>query len=240
MKKVLIMDSGSGAVNILAECQKVGCGADFLVYCDNKNLPYGNKTKDNLICTTIQNLENIRTFFDYDIVVFACNTLTAVCIEFCREKFDDCIFIGVEPEIKPALKIFQPQKILVLATENTLKNNRSIICSDVQKVHLDWLAGEIDSNLDNLHAVSKKVTKSLLPLDFDAVVLGCTHYISLQKYLKQDFFDKKFFCGANGVANRLKSFLDNETKSKVQFIVTGDSQFLPVLYNFYQSILKEF
>ena len=71
MEKVLLIDSGSGGINILKECVKVAPYCDYLLYCDNKNLPYGNKTKEQLLQITFKNLENIYKFFKFKIVIFA-------------------------------------------------------------------------------------------------------------------------------------------------------------------------
>ena len=69
MKKVLLIDSGSGGVNILKECVKVCPYADYLLFCDTKNLPYGSKSKEELIEITFKNLDEIHKFFPYEIVI---------------------------------------------------------------------------------------------------------------------------------------------------------------------------
>ena len=111
MKKVLLIDSGLGGANILARCLKEVPCCDYLLFCDNKNLPYGNKSKQDLLKITIDNLEKIRSFFDFDIVIFACNTLTATVIEECREIYRDTVFIGTEPAILPALRKFEEKDV---------------------------------------------------------------------------------------------------------------------------------
>ena len=45
MKNVLLIDSGTGGVNVLKECFKVVPKCNYLLFCDTKNLPYGTKSK---------------------------------------------------------------------------------------------------------------------------------------------------------------------------------------------------
>ena len=52
MKNVLLMDSGSGGINILKECVHVCPYCNYLLFCDALNLPYGNKSKEELIDIT--------------------------------------------------------------------------------------------------------------------------------------------------------------------------------------------
>ena len=126
MKNVLLIDSGSGGVNILKECVKICPYCNYLLFCDHKNLPYGAKSKKELVEITEKNLLKIGNFFKFDIVIFACNTLTATVIDEMREKFCDIDFIGTVPAIKPALTEFKERDILLIATKTTLENNKLI------------------------------------------------------------------------------------------------------------------
>ena len=87
MKNVLLIDSGSGGINILKECVKVAPRCNFLLFCDAYNIPYGNKTKQELVSITEKNLNKINHFFKFDIVILACNTLTATVLDEMRKKF---------------------------------------------------------------------------------------------------------------------------------------------------------
>lgn len=212
MKNVLLIDSGSGGINILKECVKVCPYCNFLLFCDDKNLPYGNKSKKELQEITLQNLKNIQQFFDFDIAILACNTLTCTCLDFLRQTFSDKIFIGTVPPVKPALEKFAPQDILVLATEATLKHNVLINKNPALQTHaFSWLAGEIDSHLDELHILKQNLEKELNIFRPKAVVLGCTHYLAVKEQFGEIFGTKtEFFDSANGVARRLRHFVIEE------------------------------
>ena len=209
MKNVLLIDSGSGGINILKECVNVCPHCNYLLFCDSINLPYGTKSKEELIEITKSNLEKISTFFRFEIVIFACNTLSATVLEEMREIYKNITFIGTVPPIKPALLEFKEDEILIIATPTTVKNNILIKKHKVKTLALEDLAVLIDENLDNLNVLEDYLKKNLKG-NFKAIVLGCTHYTALKKLLKDIFPSVKIFDSANGVARRLKSFIGDE------------------------------
>lgn len=218
MKRVLLIDSGSGGVNILKECVKVCPYCNYLLFCDTINIPYGVKSKKELLKITINNLKKIYLFFKYDIVVLACNTLTATILDEVRQMFPNITFIGTVPAIKPALIENETKDILVLATKATIENNRLIkkyADSGIKYLALNDLAPMIDRNLYNIEVLEDYVVNNIKG-DFKAIVLGCTHYLAIQNILKKNFVDVKIYDSANGVARRLLSFIDSKDKIESQ------------------------
>lgn len=210
MKNVLLIDSGSGGINILKECVKVCPHCNYLLFCDVVNLPYGEKNKEDLTRITISNLERIRTFFNFEIVILACNTLTATVLDEMRKRYENITFIGTVPAIKPALCEFKEEDVLVLATKTTMENNILINKhKKLKKVSLNSLAPLIDENLDNLEVLKEYLQKNVL-CDSKAIILGCTHYFAVKSLLEELYPNAKIFDSANGVARRLKSFVESE------------------------------
>ena len=213
MKNVLLIDSGSGGVNILKECVKVCPYSNYLLYCDHENMPYGEKSKAELIEITEKNLQKIHSFFKFDIVIFACNTLTATVIDEMRERYKNITFIGTVPAIKPALNEFEEKDILLIATKTTIKNNKLIgkyRNSEIKFKALSRLAPLIDEHLDELDLIYPYLKRQLSG-DFKALVLGCTHYTAVNNLIKQIKPNIKVYDSANGVARRLLSFIQDRT-----------------------------
>ncbi len=237
MKKVLLIDSGSGGLNVLKECVKAAPFCDFLLFCDDKNIPYGNKSNEELLKITFENLKNISSFFDFDIVIFACNTLSSVCLTACREKYPNKIFIGTEPAIKPARKKYLPKDILVLATQSTLRNSKVLKNFYGQTLAISTLAADIDQNLDNLSVLKDQIAQRFSNIKCKAVVLGCTHYCAVEEYIKSGLKSKvEFFDGRFGVARRLKSFvIDDSENFQVQIMTSKSQEFLVKLWSRYWS-----
>lgn len=213
----------------MKECVKVCPYCNYLMFCDDKNLPYGSKSKRQLEEIAIDNLKTIKKFFDFDIVVLACNTLSCTALSRCREEFKNTIFVGTVPAVKPALEKFDAKDVLVLATPTTMKHNVLINKNpELLKKSMPSLAREIDKNLDNLNAVKKMIKSRLKGLNPKAIVLGCTHYFACKDIFSQIFPDAEIFDSANGVARRLLYFVgeSEEKNCQVQLMVSADCNLL--------------
>ena len=237
MKNVLLIDSGSGGVNILKECVRVCPYCNYLLYCDHENLPYGKKSKAELIAITEKNLRKIFSFFKFEIVIFACNTLTATCIDEMRERYKDITFIGTVPAIKPALNEFEEKDILLIATKTTIKNNKLIgkyRDSKMKFKALNALAPLIDEHLDELDMLCPYL-KWQLSGNFKALVLGCTHYTAVEKIIKEIKPNIKVYDSANGVARRLLHFIQDRTFGYQAQIFCEDSELRAKFWAYFNS-----
>lgn len=180
-----VFDSGLGGISVLKELVKELPGEDFLYFGDSANAPYGSRSTEDIRCLTI---DNAKMFFDRGIkaLVVACNTATSAAIEDLRKSYPDRIIIGIEPALKPAVTAFPGGKILVMATEATLREKKfaglmhrhEALC-EIRKCPCPELVafverGELDSPA--LHRVLlRELSPHLSPLP-QAVVLGCTHF----------------------------------------------------------------
>lgn len=241
MKKVLVLDSGSGGINVLHECIKVCPCFDYLFFADNKNLPYGEKSKDELIEITRNNLNFIKSFFNFEIVIFACNTITATTISKMREEFCDVIFIGTEPAINLALKKYKPNEILLIATESTIKNNKLVKKNFNTKMHfkvIKNLPNLIDENLFSTYVLQDYLTDELKEFsDCKSVILGCTHFHAIENEIKNALKNIEIFSSAKGVAKRLLNFCNDTNKNfNLQFMVSGDYLDLQKFYAYFNYI----
>ena len=212
-KSVAIFDSGIGGLTLLKECYRHLQGVDFIYLADNGNMPYGNKSEQEIFESTKQCLEILQGY-TLDALVLACNTVTAVCIEKLRadSSFTYPIF-GVEPAILPALKNQKKVEypLLLLATEGTLKSNRmqSLLyksCTKGQMVSYACkrLATEIEKNILQLDRV--QWTEFLPKGEFSGVILGCTHYIHIKNYIEK-YYKVPVFDGNLGTVNHLQKKL---------------------------------
>ena len=70
-----IIDSGAGGLNTLKELLKLNCANEYIYLGDTENLPYGNKSREELLSLT---LKNISLLLDNgaSAIVLGCNTLS--------------------------------------------------------------------------------------------------------------------------------------------------------------------
>lgn len=182
---IAVFDSGLGGISVLRELVKQLPGENFLYFGDSANAPYGCRSTEEIRSLT---MEHAKGFFSQGAkaLVVACNTATSAAIDELRHCYPDKIIIGIEPALKPAVDRFPGGKILVMATNATLREqkfasllSRYAANCDIRKCPCPELVafverGELDSPALG-EVLFRELGAHLDPLP-DAVVLGCTHY----------------------------------------------------------------
>ena len=186
-----------------------------MYFADTKHLPYGNKTEIELRENIKKILIDVKKFFDYEIVVFACNTLTTSAINFVREEFKEIVFIGTEPATKVALNKYSKNEILIMATERTLSNLGE------EGLAIRELATIIEKNLLSLDVLEEYLKEKLACYsNKKALVLGCTHYVAVKNIIHKIYPQFDIFDSNDGVMKRLKTFTSDKNYN-VQFMSNG-------------------
>lgn len=185
-------DSGVGGLTVLARALKEISGADYLYYADTRFVPYGTKTKDEVRARTLEAAEFLFQN-GAEILVVACNTATSAAIETLRAKYSAPI-IGMEPAVKPAVQCHQDKRILVTATELSLKEEkfRNLVarldCEEfIDLLPLGGLVPLAEALRFDRDSVEPYLREQLEPYNlerYQAIVLGCTHFIYFRKHFR--------------------------------------------------------
>lgn len=208
-------DSGLGGISVLHEARRVMPNENYLFFGDNKNTPYGPRS-----------LEEIRALSEAGIgrlldrgvkaVVIACNTVTSAYGEIVRAEHPELPIIGMEPALKPAHFARHGGKVIVLATDATLRLEKfkrlmARYGDDAIPVVGRGLVELVESGKANTPEAAEAVRALLSPYtdrQIDAVVMGCTHYPYLRDHIQRLFPEAKLFDGREGTVQRLKSQLE--------------------------------
>jgi glutamate racemase len=179
--KLGVFDSGIGGEAVADALQKTFPTADIIIVNDKKNVPYGDKSTDQVIHLTEAAIAPLLSA-SCDIIVLACNTATAAAIEALRSRHPGQKFIGIEPMIKSAAKLTRSHTIGVCATPATLASARYRQLIQAYGAHLNIIEPDcskwaylIENNQLNRHQV-EQVINELCDRGADVIVLGCTHY----------------------------------------------------------------
>lgn len=230
------MDSGIGGLSVLSYAMKLFPEAHYIYYADTDNVPYGTKTKDEII-KYADRAAGFLVKKGVSAIVVACNTATSMAIAYLREKYREIYIVGMEPAVKPAAHDHAGERILICATPLTIGGEKlhSLIESNFEK----------DCLMPHLAALPKLVTyaengifdKSTVcgyfsevfgdKRNYSSIVLGCTHFI----YFKDSFIDFFGKCdiidGTAGTVNRLFDLLKikaeekKDTEESVEFYRSG-------------------
>lgn len=187
-----IFDSGIGGMTLLHQAMVLMPREDFIFYADTDHVPYGTKTREQVI-SYVDAVIRFMAGHDCKAVVIACNTATAVAAEQMRSRYKALPIIGIEPAVKPAVAESGGKRVLVVATPLTVheKKLRKLVerVDDEHLVDLLELPGLVEF-AERGEFVSDRVTAYLRErlsgymLDgYRELVLGCTHF----NYFKDTF-----------------------------------------------------
>ena len=122
MSKIGVFDSGLGGLSVLKELRKLLPNEDYIYYADSINVPYGEKSDEELLDLTSKIVDYLLEK-DCKLIVIACNTATTSCMRRLRELYPDTIFVGTVPAIKVAYD-HNYKNTIILSTPYTTKSKR--------------------------------------------------------------------------------------------------------------------
>lgn len=173
--RIGVFDSGVGGLTVLNKLVSKYPNNHYIYYGDTKNIPYGNKTIDELKILS----SNIIEFLinkKVDMIVIACGTISSNLSSYLKNKYDIKIIDIITPVIN-YLKNNDFDKIGVIATDNTINSKifSKNLNKDIKEVACTNFVPLIEkNNIDEIDYYLETYLKNLK--DRDIIVLGCTHY----------------------------------------------------------------
>jgi glutamate racemase len=228
-KSIGFFDSGVGGISVLNESLIVLPNEDFVYFGDSINAPYGTKDVNEVKKLTFNAVDFLLNK-GVKAIVIACNTATSAAIDALRANYKDIPIIGIEPALKPAVKISRGKSIIIMATPMTLaekkfsnlmqKYNKEV---DIISLPCAGLVELIENGIiegDQINSYLKEKIKKYMHLDIASIVLGCTHYPFIKNELIKVVGEKTVIIdGSVGTVNQLKRQLTknnllNEKRTK--------------------------
>lgn len=186
-----IFDSGVGGLTVLRELQYQLPHEPILYVGDTARLPYGDRTPEEIL----QFVREIMTWMmaqGVKMVMMACNTSSALALEQVQQEFSVPILGLIWPGARAAAQA--GRRVGVIATPATVASDayrQAILEVDpstqVWQVACPQFVPLIEQ--DRLQdpatlRVAQTYLKSLLAVDIDTLVYGCTHYPHLEPLFK--------------------------------------------------------
>lgn len=208
-------DSGVGGISVLHEARKLLPNEHFLFYGDNLHAPYGPRPLEEIRALSAAGIDVLLSR-RVKAIVIACNTATSAYAEIIRAARTDLPIVGMEPALKPAHFARHGGKVIVLATDATLRLEKferlmRLYGDDVITVVGKGLVELVEAGKARSPEARAQLEALLVPyraMQIDAIVLGCTHFPFLRDPIQSLFPEADIFDGRYGTAMRLKSLLD--------------------------------
>lgn len=231
-----IFDSGVGGLSVLKRLEEKLPHERFLYFADNKNLPYGEKTKGQII-SYVDHIVNLLMQHEVKAIVFACNTASSLAFSEVNRKYDVKMFHIIYPAAEEAALVTKNNRVAVFATKGTVQSNayQSTIQEIDQRISVLQIACEefvplIESHQQESSRAKQCVKKYVQEMEdgrADTLILGCTHYPFIFPQIEQALTKPlKIINPAEFISKNCKKYLTANQllanwEKEVQFFVTG-------------------
>lgn len=239
-----IFDSGMGGLSVWQEIAEALPGESLIFFGDGARCPYGGRSREEILRFTVESAQRLLAE-GCKMIVVACNTATAVAIDFLRESYPQIPFVGLEPAVKPAALTTKSGTIAVLATARALEGELFLHTSAQYEHSVKILkaVGEgfveiVERGEENSAAAESAVRAVIEPLitqGADKIVLGCTHYPFLRQTIERVIGDRdvEVIDSGRAVCRRVAQLLDNfalwadeDNEPKYEFMTLADDDYL--------------
>lgn len=179
-----VMDSGVGGLTVARELRAMLPEENIIYFGDNKNVPYGNKTEEEIYLLTKRMIDSLIKK-DVKIIAVACNTISTIVEKYFKDYSVPIISIitpVVEYVIEENIKevgvlattftiesglyqklLKEKDKDIIVVTEGSPKLAATIDCGEYTQREISEL---VDLHIGNM----------LKEKDLKHIVLGCTHF----------------------------------------------------------------
>ncbi|WP_314987284.1 glutamate racemase [uncultured Campylobacter sp.] len=217
--KIAFFDSGIGGLSVLAEALRRFSGAEFLYFADEDHVPYGTKSRAEIVRLSLDAV-GFLVSRGADGIVVACNTATSAAISELRGAFSVPV-IGMEPAVKLAADSFGARPTLLIATPLTIAGEK--LARLVGRLECEtWSLAlprlvEFAQDLEfDSPAVRAYLQGELAKFELErlgSLVLGCTHFNYFKDILREILPPHvRIIDGIDGTLNRLASELGGGLK----------------------------
>ncbi len=244
-----ICDSGLGGLSILRPLTLTLKSARFSYVADDLFAPYGGLDQETLIERAFV-IADLLISRGCDLIVVACNTLTAGAIDEMRARYQ-IPFVGVEPYVNALNKgLPEEAKPAILCTVSTAKSQRfqnlvkkcdpssrslvwpcPTLARAIEKTYVQKLEGLVDVSLSE-SSVGQALQDDLMGLkerDITHVILGCTHYPLVRSEI-ESFLGVSALSPCEHVARRVSDLMSAKYRPDLAE---------PTHYDFYSTKLGE-
>lgn len=239
-----VFDSGVGGLTVAREIMRQIPNERIVYFGDTARVPYGSKSKDNIIKFSRQIIRFLQTE-NVKAIVIACNTASALALDEMQQEFDLPILGVVKPGAKVAVETTANKRIGLIGTEANIRSGvytRYIKSLDdeakvfekacplfVPLVEEGWLHDDITFQ------VASRYLEELKEKDIDTLIMGCTHYPLIRSTIRKVMGDKVNLVNpAYETAIELKNLLERDNLANKCDVDSPSS-----MYRFYVSDAEE-
>lgn len=182
--KVGVFDSGIGGLTVVKSLLEHQLFEEIIYFGDTARVPYGVKDKNTIVRYSLEALEFFKNF-EIDLLITACNTVSAYALEEMRAQAPFDIIGVVEPGIIATNNTLSSSdaKVLVLGTQATVSSKayetqlKAKGFNNITSKATGLFVPIIEEGLFTGQVLESTMQHYFKDLEHpDAIILGCTHF----------------------------------------------------------------
>jgi glutamate racemase len=209
--RVGVFDSGVGGLTVVKSLLENRLFEEIIYYGDTARVPYGVKDKNTIVRYSLDALEFFKNF-DIDMLICACNTVSAYAINELRESTNIPVVGVIEPGVLATTKrVSSDEKIFIIGTKATINskkyenllNHQGFFNIDAKPTSLfvpiveeGLFCGEV------LETTMKHYFSDISSPD--AIILGCTHFPLIADAISSYYPNAKLIHSGDAIVEYLK------------------------------------
>lgn len=233
--KAGVFDSGVGGLTVVGSLLENQLFQEIIYYGDTARVPYGVKDKNTITRYALEALEFFKNF-DIDILICACNTVSAYAIEELKAIAPFPVVGVIEPGVVALTNAVKEKdsQIVILGTKATIRSNKyAALLNQRGYKNLTSLAPSLFVPIVEEGIFEGEVLQSAMDYYLreiknpDALILGCTHFPLLKKALQRRFPDTKLIHSGEAIVEYLeKNFhcTKNDTKTRLKLFASENPE----------------
>lgn len=232
-----IIDSGVGGLSVWKEIVKLLPAESTIYLADSKNLPYGEKSEEEVYKLAKPLMMHLIDK-DVKLIVIACNTITVSALEKFRKDFPSLPIVATVPVVKSAATVSKNKRIGILSTKRTAESEYQkrlithfAVGCEVTNVGTNKLVPLVESGEIRDIGVIREELQPFIDANIDTLALGCTHFPFLRAQIQEILGENvQILDSAEAVARQVKLVLQREAietdavLGSHGFYTTGDEE----------------
>lgn len=229
--KAGVFDSGVGGLTVVKSLLSSGIFEEIIYYGDTARVPYGVKDKNTIIRYSLEAQEFFKNF-DIDIMITACNSVSAYAIEELKQDNSFAVTGVINPGVLALKNKIKDKEasILILGTNATIKSKKYEKLlqlhgyNNIQSIAPSLFVPLVEEGLfegEVLDTVIKHYFKDIKTPD--AIILGCTHFPLIAKPISDYFKGSTLIHSGDAVVEYLKdeyNLTKNFTDTAITFFAS--------------------
>jgi len=234
--KAGVFDSGIGGLTVLKSIYEANLFEDIVYYGDTARVPYGTKDKNTIISYSLEALEFFKNF-DLDILIIACNSVSAYAIEELRNNTDIPVVGVIQSGIMATQNLPKENNILVLGTKATIQSQlyknglEQLGFKNIHSIATPLFVPLVEENIFDGAILDATMEFYFQNIDnIDTVILGCTHFPLIQKQISNFFNDATTIHSGDAIVQYLQQQYNlnqkYQNKAKLTFFASSNPEYL--------------